>query len=48
MLVSTSNASSLEGARALVTEATKLGPVGGVFNLAMVRKASWAPDTSKA
>lgn len=48
VLVSTSNASSLEGARALITEATKLGPVGGVFNLAMVRKASWAPDTSKA
>ncbi|KAL1765601.1 fatty acid synthase [Sigmodon hispidus] len=36
VLVSTSNASSLEGARALITEATKLGPVGGVFNLAMV------------
>lgn len=46
VLVSTSNASSLEGARALITEATKLGPVGGVFNLAMVRKASWALDTS--
>lgn len=36
VLVSTSNASSLEGARALITEATQLGPVGGVFNLAMV------------
>lgn len=36
VLVSTSNASSLEGARALIAEATKLGPVGGVFNLAMV------------
>ncbi|XP_008826418.1 fatty acid synthase [Nannospalax galili] len=36
VLVSTSNVSSLEGARALITEATQLGPVGGVFNLAMV------------
>lgn len=39
VLVSTSNASSLDGARALITEATQLGPVGGVFNLAMVSKA---------
>lgn len=36
LLVSTSNASSLDGARALIAEATQLGPVGGVFNLAMV------------
>ncbi|KAM4844089.1 fatty acid synthase [Thomomys bottae] len=36
VLVSTSDASSLQGARALVTEAAQLGPVGGVFNLAMV------------
>ncbi|XP_058417918.1 fatty acid synthase isoform X2 [Diceros bicornis minor] len=36
VLVSTSNASSLDGARALITEAVQLGPVGGVFNLAMV------------
>ncbi|XP_006869546.1 PREDICTED: fatty acid synthase [Chrysochloris asiatica] len=36
VLVSTSNASSLEGARGLITEASRLGPVGGVFNLAMV------------
>nr|XP_045015104.1 fatty acid synthase-like isoform X2 [Jaculus jaculus]XP_045015105.1 fatty acid synthase-like isoform X2 [Jaculus jaculus] len=36
VLVSTSNVSSLEGARALIAEATQLGPVGGVFNLAMV------------
>ncbi|XP_008574493.1 PREDICTED: fatty acid synthase [Galeopterus variegatus] len=36
VLVSTSNASSLEGARSLITEAVQLGPVGGVFNLAMV------------
>lgn len=39
LLVSTSNASSLDGARALIAEATQLGPVGGVFNLAMVSAA---------
>ncbi|KAM5216963.1 fatty acid synthase [Hipposideros larvatus] len=36
LLVSTSNASSLDGTRALIAEATQLGPVGGIFNLAMV------------
>uniref|UniRef100_A0A452SJH0 Fatty acid synthase n=1 Tax=Ursus americanus TaxID=9643 RepID=A0A452SJH0_URSAM len=36
VLVSTSNASSLDGAQSLIAEATQLGPVGGVFNLAMV------------
>ncbi|XP_016070948.1 PREDICTED: fatty acid synthase [Miniopterus natalensis] len=36
VLVSTSNISSLDGARGLIAEATQLGPVGGVFNLAMV------------
>ncbi|KAI5764340.1 FASN protein [Gulo gulo luscus] len=36
VLVSTSNASSLDGARSLIAEATQLGPVGGVFNLAVV------------
>ncbi|XP_042524650.1 fatty acid synthase [Dipodomys spectabilis] len=36
VLVSTHDASSLEGARALIAEAAQLGPVGGVFNLAMV------------
>ncbi|XP_008048097.1 fatty acid synthase isoform X2 [Carlito syrichta] len=36
VLVSASNASSLEGARGLIAEAAQLGPVGGVFNLAMV------------
>ena len=34
--ISTRNVSSLEDTRALITEATKLGPVGGLFNLAMV------------
>ncbi|XP_037013862.2 fatty acid synthase [Artibeus jamaicensis] len=36
VLVSTSDASTLDGARGLIAEATRLGPVGGVFNLAMV------------
>ncbi|XP_011371965.1 fatty acid synthase [Pteropus vampyrus] len=36
VLLSTSNAVSLEGARSLIAEATQLGPVGGIFNLAMV------------
>lgn len=36
VLVSSSDASELEGARTLIAEATQLGPVGGVFNLAMV------------
>ncbi|KAK2504120.1 hypothetical protein MC885_011188 [Smutsia gigantea] len=40
VLVSTSNASSLDGAQALVAEATQLGPVGGIFNLAMVSEAA--------
>lgn len=39
VLVSTSNASTLDGARSLIAEATQLGPVGGVFNLAMVSAA---------
>jgi fatty acid synthase len=46
VLVSTSDASSLEGARALIAEAAQLGPVGGIFNLAMVREA-WAQAASK-
>ncbi|KAK2112407.1 hypothetical protein P7K49_012154 [Saguinus oedipus] len=37
--VSTSNASSLDGARGLIAEAAHLGPVGGIFNLAMVRES---------
>ncbi|XP_059181217.1 LOW QUALITY PROTEIN: fatty acid synthase [Centropristis striata] len=38
VLVSTSDVSSLEGAQRLVAEASTLGPVGGVFHLAMVLK----------
>ena len=36
VLVSTCDVSTLEGAEQLITEASKLGPVGGVFHLAMV------------
>lgn len=36
VLVSTSNVSTLEGAERLIVEASALGPVGGVFHLAMV------------
>ncbi|CAL8303726.1 unnamed protein product [Lota lota] len=38
VLVSTSDVSTMEGAERLVTEARRLGPVGGVFHLAMVLK----------
>ncbi|GFO47692.1 fatty acid synthase-like [Plakobranchus ocellatus] len=34
--ISNANVTTLEGAKSLINEATKLGPVGGVFNLAMV------------
>lgn len=36
VLVSTNDVSTLEGTEQLITEARKLGPVGGVFHLAMV------------
>uniref|UniRef100_A0AAN0MN29 Fatty acid synthase n=1 Tax=Bubalus bubalis TaxID=89462 RepID=A0AAN0MN29_BUBBU len=36
VLVSTSDVSSLDGTRSLITEAAQLGPVGGIFNLAVV------------
>lgn len=38
VLVSTSDVGTVEGAQRLIQEAEKLGPVGGVFNLAMVSK----------
>lgn len=37
-VVSTADASSSEGCKELLTEALKLGPVGGIFNLAVVLK----------
>lgn len=42
--MSTSDISTLEGAEQLITEARRLGPVGGVFNLAMVKEQP--PSTS--
>ncbi|KAM9817197.1 fatty acid synthase [Neosynchiropus ocellatus] len=38
VLVSTSDISSMKGTETLITEACRLGPVGGVFHLAMVLK----------
>nr|XP_006635198.2 PREDICTED: fatty acid synthase isoform X1 [Lepisosteus oculatus] len=38
VLVSTSDVSTLEGTQRLITEAARLGPVGGIFHLAMVLK----------
>ncbi|XP_077184140.1 fatty acid synthase [Paroedura picta] len=38
VLVSTTDVVTLKGAQALIQEASQLGPVGGVFNLAMVLK----------
>nr|XP_023412547.1 LOW QUALITY PROTEIN: fatty acid synthase [Loxodonta africana] len=46
LLVSTSNAGSLEGARGLIAEAAQLGPVGGVFNLAMVLRDAMLENQS--
>ncbi|KAI1292133.1 Fatty acid synthase [Halotydeus destructor] len=40
VLISTVNASTLDGATKLIEEAATLGPVGGVFNLAMVLRDS--------
>ena len=34
--VSTNNATTIEGTNALIDEANSMGPVGGIFNLAMV------------
>ncbi|KAL8163353.1 UNVERIFIED_CONTAM: hypothetical protein K2H54_018774 [Gekko kuhli] len=38
VLVSTTDVVTLKGAQALIQEASQLGPVGGIFNLAMVLK----------
>lgn len=44
VVLSKANASTLDGAAKLIEEARQLGPVGGVFNLAMVLKdgESWS------
>lgn len=36
VLVSTSDIGTLEGTQLLIEEALRLGPVGGIFNLAVV------------
>ena len=36
VMVSTADATDEKGAQQLIREATKLGPVGGIFNLAVV------------
>ncbi|XP_042639485.1 fatty acid synthase [Orycteropus afer afer] len=46
VLVCTSNASTLEGARGLIAEATQLGTVGGVFHLAMVLRDAMLENQS--
>lgn len=46
VLVSTQDASSLDGARGLIREAAALGPVGGVFNLAMVLRDAMLENQS--
>ncbi|KAM6473364.1 fatty acid synthase isoform 2-T2 [Liasis olivaceus] len=46
VLVSTSDVATLEGAQQLIQEASQLGPVGGVFNLAMVLKDAMLENQS--
>lgn len=41
VLVSKSDVTTMEGARKLIEESGKLGPIGGIFNLAMVLKDSF-------
>lgn len=52
VLVSRTDATSAEGARALLQEATRLGPVGGLFNLAAVLRDAFlenqTPDDFRA
>lgn len=52
VLISTTDATSVAGAKALMQEANKLGPVGGVFNLAAVLKDAFlenqTPEDFKA
>lgn len=38
-MVSSRNVTTEEGCRKLMEETQKVGPVGGVFNLAMVKKS---------
>lgn len=46
VLVSTSDVSTLEGTERLITEACRLGPVGGIFHLAMVTSSQFFQFTT--
>ncbi|XP_075135067.1 fatty acid synthase [Leptodactylus fuscus] len=46
VVVSTKDASSIGGARQLIDAASELGPVGGIFNLAMVLKDAMIENLS--
>ncbi|KAM4664019.1 fatty acid synthase [Discoglossus pictus] len=46
VLVSTKDVASLGGTRQLIEEASQLGPVGGIFNLAMVLKDAMIENLS--
>lgn len=46
VLVSTNDVSTLKGTEKLITEACRLGPVGGVFHLAMVTHSSSVPPSA--
>ena len=48
VLVSTNDVSTLEGAERLIAEASALGPVGGVFHLAMVTQQDTPLNSSQS
>ena len=48
VLVSTNDVSTLEGAEQLIAEASALGPVGGVFHLAMVTQQDTPLNSSQS
>uniref|UniRef100_A0A6P7G8W5 Fatty acid synthase n=1 Tax=Diabrotica virgifera virgifera TaxID=50390 RepID=A0A6P7G8W5_DIAVI len=48
VLVSTADATTDKGARRLLTEASELGPVGGIFNLAVVLRDAMMENQSEA
>jgi len=48
VLVSTNDVCTLEGTERLLAEAALLGPVGGVFHLAMVTDHQFTPEIINA
>ncbi|XP_054286913.1 fatty acid synthase-like [Macrosteles quadrilineatus] len=48
VFVSTADVTSLAGAQQLINEASKLGPVGGIFNLAVVLRDAFMENQSAA